>query len=72
MGIRLKLFFRTIIPRQSAQYLRSSSAHVRRVGLQNLWLFREVQEILLLRAIQNHGDANRVVDNEQKRFGPMN
>ena len=30
--------------RQSAQYLRSSSGHMRRTGLQNLWLFRKYRE----------------------------
>ena len=42
--------------RQSAQNLRSSSGHVRRIGLQRLWLFR---------TIGGHGDAKRIVDNEQ-------
>ena len=31
--------------RQSVQYLRNGSGHVRRIGSQNLWLFRTYREI---------------------------
>ena len=51
--------------RQSAQYLRSSSGHLRWIGMQNLWFVRRYRETCCSEPFRDHGDANRIVDNEQ-------
>ena len=45
--------------RQPAQYLRSNSGHVRRIGLQNLRLTCCSEQF------RDHGDANRIVTNKK-------
>ena len=51
--------------RQSAQYLRSSSGHVRRSGLQNLWLLRAYRETCCSGQSRNYRYSNGIDDNEQ-------
>ena len=52
--------------RQTAQYLRSSSGHVRRAGLQNLWLFRTYRWTCCSGQSRDHGDSNRM-SNKSRR-----
>ena len=60
----LNWFFAQPSPSNSP-YLRSSSGHVRRTGLENLWLFRTYRETCRSERFRDHGDANRIVENEQ-------
>ena len=63
---RWKWFFAQSFPSISSHSLRRSSGHVRRTGLQNLWLFRKDRETCCTEHFRDHGDANRkIVDNEQ-------
>ena len=55
----------TIYFGQSAQCLRSSGGYVRRAGLENFWMFRKYGETCCSEQFGDHGDANRIVDNEQ-------
>ena len=48
------------------------SGHVGRAGLQNFWLFRKYRETCCSEQFRDHGDANRIVDNEQNTISPCN
>ena len=51
--------------RHSAQYLRSSSGHVRRAGLQNIWLSRTYRWTCCSGQSRNYGYSHRIDGHEQ-------
>ena len=54
--------------RQSAQYLRSSTGHVWRISLQNLWLFRTYRETCW-RSLRTDGNVRRnLLQNYEQKF----
>ena len=57
-------FFAQSFLSTSSQCLRSCSGHVRRTGLENLWLFRKYRETRCSEQFGDHGDANRIVDEQ--------